>query len=520
MNPPPAADLASPPAAESAAPPHAPASAAPDLGLHWMHRYAQLGPEFYTELRPTPLPAPHPVAVSERLAREIGLDPARLAEPRVVAALTGSGPLAGARPLATVYSGHQFGVWAGQLGDGRALLLGEALTAAGPQEIQLKGAGRTPYSRMGDGRAVLRSSIREFLCSEAMAALGIPTTRALMVTGSPAPVVREEVETAAVVTRLAPSFIRFGHFEHFAANGQDAQLRQLVDYVIDHFYPACRDGEARERLGGSAEAAFLEQVSERTAHLVAHWQAVGFCHGVMNTDNMSILGLTLDYGPFQFMDGFDPGHICNHSDSGGRYAYHRQPNIAYWNLHALAQALLPLIGDQEQAVAALKSYPSVFPQALQARMQAKLGLAITMDDDRTLIDDILKLMAAGRVDYPLFWRRLSDHVAGGSPEPVRDLFADREALDAWQQRYAARRALEADGGAGAGQRMRAVNPKYVLRNHLGELAIRQAKAGDFSGVSRLLAVLQDPFDEHPHAHDEFAGLPPDWASSIEISCSS
>jgi uncharacterized protein YdiU (UPF0061 family) len=353
-----------------------------------------------------------------------------------------------------------------------------------------------------------------------MAALGIPTTRALMVTGSPAPVVREEVETAAVVTRLAPSFIRFGHFEHFAANGQDAQLRQLVDYVIDHFYPACRDGEARERLGGSAEAAFLEQVSERTAHLVAHWQAVGFCHGVMNTDNMSILGLTLDYGPFQFMDGFDPGHICNHSDSGGRYAYHRQPNIAYWNLHALAQALLPLIGDQEQAVAALKSYPSVFPQALQARMQAKLGLALTMDDDRTLIDDILKLMAAGRVDYPLFWRRLSDHVAGGSPEPVRDLFADREALDAWLQRYAARRALEADGGAGAGQRMRAVNPKYVLRNHLGELAIRQAKAGDFSGVSRLLAVLQDPFDEHPHAHDEFAGLPPDWASSIEISCSS
>ncbi len=514
MNLPPVADLT---AAAAALPS---GDALTDLGLQWTHGYAQLGPDFYTELRPTPLPAPHRVAASERLAREIGLDPTRLADPAVVAALTGSGLLAGSRPLATVYSGHQFGVWAGQLGDGRALLLGEAQTAAGPQEIQLKGAGRTPYSRMGDGRAVLRSSIREFLCSEAMAALGIPTTRALMVTGSPAPVVREEVETAAVVTRIAPSFIRFGHFEHFAATGQDDPLRQLSDYVIDRWYPECRDSEARERLGGSAEAALLEHVSERTAALVAQWQAVGFCHGVMNTDNMSILGLTLDYGPFQFMDGFDPGHICNHSDSGGRYAYHRQPNIAYWNLHALAQALLPLIGDQEVAIAALQSYPRVFPQALQARMQAKLGLTLTLDDDRTLIDDILKLMAAGRVDFPLFWRRLSDHVAGGSPEPVRDLFADREALDAWLQRYAARRTQEPEGGAGAGARMRAVNPKYVLRNHLGEIAIRQAKAGDFSGVSRLLAVLQDPFDDHPQAQDEFAGLPPDWASSIEISCSS
>ncbi len=500
----------------------APPSALPgaDLGLRWNHRFAQLGPAFYTELAATPLPAPHLVGLSERLAHQLGLDPAQLATPQAVAALTGSGVLAGARPLASVYSGHQFGVWAGQLGDGRALLLGEADTSDGAQEIQLKGAGRTPYSRMGDGRAVLRSSIREFLCSEAMAGLGIPTSRALAVTGSPAPVLREEVETAAVVTRVAPSFIRFGHFEHFAANGQTQELGQLADYVIDRFYPQCRDGEARERLGGSAVAAFLEQVSERTAALVAQWQAVGFCHGVMNTDNMSILGLTLDYGPFQFMDGFDPGHICNHSDSGGRYAYHRQPNVAYWNLHALAQALLPLINDQEVTLAALQSYPRVFPQALQARMQAKLGLTAVHEDDRTLIDDILKLMAAGRVDYPLFWRRLSEHVAGGSPEPVRDLFADREALDAWLRRYAARRARDADGGVGAGARMRAVNPKYVLRNHLGELAIRQAKAGDFSGVSRLLALLQDPFDDHPLAHEDDAGLPPDWATSIEISCSS
>ena len=265
-------------------------------------------------------------------------------------------------------------------------------------------------------------------------------------------------------------------------------------------------------------AAFLEQVSERTAALMAQWQAVGFCHGVMNTDNLSILGLTLDYGPFQFLDGFDPDHICNHSDSGGRYAYNRQPNVAYWNLYCLGQALLPLIGEQDVAVAALTSYKTVFPRELQARMQAKLGLLHTREDDRTLIEDCLKLLAAGRVDYTLFWRRLSDHVAGGPVDPVRDLFVDRAALDTWLHRYEDRRADEPD--AHAGTRMRAVNPKYVLRNHLGELAIRQAKAGDFSGVARLLAVLQDPFSEHPQAHDEFAGLPPDWASSIEISCSS
>ena len=310
-------------------------------------------------------------------------------------------PVAGTRPLASVYSGHQFGVWAGQLGDGRAILLGET---AGGFEVQLKGCGRTPYSRMGDGRAVLRSSIREFLCSEAMHALGIPTTRALCVTGSDAPVYREEIETSAVVTRVSPSFIRFGHFEHFAANQRDEELRALADYVIDRYYPACRTDD---RFGGNAYAALLEAVSERTAALLAQWQAVGFCHGVMNTDNMSILGLTIDYGPFQFLDGFDPRHICNHSDTGGRYAYNQQPNVAYWNLFCLAQALLPLIGDQEIAVAALESYKTVFPREFEARMRAKLGLAGRRDGDRALIEGVLKLLAQEKVDYTIFWRRLS-----------------------------------------------------------------------------------------------------------------
>ncbi len=485
-----------------------------DLGLAWRNGFARLGPAFYTELQPTPLPAPYQVGLNRPLAAELGLEADLLDTREGVEALTGNTPIAGTRPLASVYSGHQFGVWAGQLGDGRAILLGEAQTSAGPQEFQLKGSGLTPYSRMGDGRAVLRSSIREFLGSEAMQGLGIPTTRALCVTGSDAPVRREEIETAAVVTRVAPSFLRFGHFEHFSARDQHQELASLADYAIDHFYPACRTGG---KFAGNAYAAFLEQVSERTAAMVAQWQAVGFCHGVMNTDNMSILGLTIDYGPFQFLDAFDPGHICNHSDEQGRYAFNKQPNVAYWNLFCLGQALLPLIGDQDLALAALESYKSVFPRELEARMCAKLGLGEAQPGDRELVEGILQLLARDRVDYTIFWRRLSLHVGGDSAESVRDLFLQREAFDGWLMQYSQR--LESAGRAAAARLMLGTNPKYVLRNHLGELAIRQAKLKDYSGVEDLLALVQAPFDEHPGQEDK-AGFPPDWATHIEISCSS
>jgi uncharacterized protein YdiU (UPF0061 family) len=483
-----------------------------DTGLRWNHGFAQLGPAFFTELQPTPLPSPYLVGMNRALAGALGLDPVELASREGVEAFTGSRPLVGARPLASVYSGHQFGVWAGQLGDGRALLLGEAHTAAGPQEFQLKGAGLTPYSRMGDGRAVLRSSIREFLCSEAMQGLGIPTTRALMVTGSDAPVRREDIETASVVTRVAPSFIRFGHFEHFSALGRYDELRALADYVIDRFYPQCRG------TGGNVYAALLEHVAGRTAVMAAQWQAVGFCHGVMNTDNMSILGLTIDYGPFQFLDAFDPGHICNHSDEQGRYAFNRQPNVAYWNLFCLGQALLPLIEDQEAALAALEPYKTVFPRELEARLRAKLGLADAQAGDRELAENVLKLLAKDRVDYSIFWRRLSRHVAGDSLDPVRDLFLDREGFDAWLLHYSER--LTPAGRGLAADLMLKTNPKYVLRNHLGELAIRDAKLKNYSGVDTLLALLQAPFDEHPALQAQYAGFPPDWASKIEISCSS
>jgi uncharacterized protein YdiU (UPF0061 family) len=484
-----------------------------ELGAPWRHGFAALGPAFFTELQPTPLPDPHLVSLNRRLAADLGLDASALAADAGVAAFTGNVLPAGSRPLASVYSGHQFGVWAGQLGDGRAILLGGIETPAGLQELQLKGAGRTPYSRMGDGRAVLRSSIREYLCSEAMHGLGVPTTRALIVTGSPQPVRREEVETAAVVTRLGPSFVRFGHFEHFAAREQIGELRELADYVIATFYPQCR---STDRFNGNAYAAFLEQVSERTAAMVAQWQAVGFCHGVMNTDNMSILGLTIDYGPFQFLDAFVPNHICNHSDETGRYAYNRQPNVAYWNLFCLGQALLPLIADQELALAALESYKTVFPRELESRMRAKLGLAGEQPGDRELVEGILKLLAADRVDYPIFWRRLSHFAAGADVATVRDLFLDRPGFDGWVAQYEAR--LSANRGDAAAAMLR-VNPKYVLRNHLCELAIRQAKLGDFSGVEELLSLVQDPFDEHP-GHEDKAGFPPDWATHIEISCSS
>ena len=491
-----------------------PSPSAPSLSLPWQKGFATLGSDFYTELRPTPLPSPHWVGTSHSVAQLLGLPEGWHQSEEALQALTGNQVLAGSTPLASVYSGHQFGVWAGQLGDGRAILLGEL---AGGHEIQLKGAGRTPYSRMGDGRAVLRSSIREFLCSEAMHGLGIPTSRALCITGSPGLVRREELETAAVVTRVAPSFVRFGHFEHFAANDQEEQLRTLANYVIDRYYPECRSPEATSPWGGNPYAALLHSVSERTAQLMAQWQAVGFCHGVMNTDNMSILGLTLDYGPFQFLDAFVPGHICNHSDHHGRYAYNRQPNIAYWNLFCLAQALLPLIEDQDTALAALESYKTVFPDAFMAQMHKKLGLTQAQDSSEALVEPLLQLLAQNAVDYTIFWRRLSHAVAEGQFEPVRDLFADRAAIDAWLLSYSELLALE--DKALAADLMLNSNPKFVLRNHLGEQAIRAAKGGDFSELATLQRLLERPFDEHP-GHEAYADFPPDWASSISISCSS
>lgn len=499
--------------------------------------FATLGERFLTRLPPMPMPAtwaPYLVGFSPEAAAPLGITRQELDTPAGLAVFSGNAVAPWSDPLATVYSGHQFGVWAGQLGDGRALLLSELQTAEGPCEVQLKGAGRTPYSRMGDGRAVLRSSIREFLCSEAMAGLGIPTTRALCVTGADAPVRREDIETAAVVTRLAPSFVRFGHFEHFAASEQLPQLRALADYVIDRFYPTCRN-EAQPYL------ALLREVARRTAELMADWQAVGFCHGVMNTDNMSILGLTLDYGPFGFLDGFNANHICNHSDTGGRYAYAQQPQIGYWNLFCLAQALLPLFGDDparfvdltdeaqaqpaiDAAQDALLTYRDVYGAAFYARYRAKLGLTTARDEDEALFGDLFKLLHNQRADYTLFFRHLADVRRDDTPavaeaRTVRDYFFDRAAADVWLVAYRQRLQAEPQSDDERAAAMRRVNPKYVLRNHLAEIAIRRAKEKDFSEVENLRAVLARPFDDHPD-FEHYAQPAPDWASSLEVSCSS
>jgi uncharacterized protein YdiU (UPF0061 family) len=484
--------------------------------LPFENSYAGLPPVFHTRLQPTPVPAPYLVCASPEAAELIGLDPSEFHTDRFLQAFAGNSMLPGSQPLAAVYSGHQFGVWAGQLGDGRAILLGDvpAADGSGRMELQLKGSGLTPYSRMGDGRAVLRSSIREFLCSEAMAALGIPTSRALCVIGTDMRVMRETVETGAIATRMAPTFVRFGSFEHWFYNDRKEELRTLTDHVIANFYPELADA-------ANPYAALLAEVSRRTAHLMAQWQAVGFMHGVMNTDNMSILGLTIDYGPFGFMEAFDMGHICNHSDQQGRYAYHMQPKIGQWNCFALGQALLPLIGEVEDVHAALEGYKPAYDEKLDALLHAKLGLRSVMPDDGALFDAMFAAMQNSHVDFTLFFRRLCALKVNepAQDQPLRDLFIDRAAFDAWAMLYRKRLGQENSDDAQRQPAMQAVNPKYVLRNYLAQVAIEKAQAKDFSEVENLRKLLEKPFDEQPK-NEKYAELPPDWASHLEVSCSS
>jgi len=476
--------------------------------------FARLPESFYSRVCPTPVPDPYLVCYSPEALALLDLDASEMKRPELIETLAGNQLLPGMDAIAALYAGHQFGHYVPQLGDGRAILLGEVKNAAGEGwEVQLKGAGRTPYSRGGDGRAVLRSSIREFLCSEAMHALGIPTTRALCIVGSDRPVYREDEETAALVTRLAPSFVRFGSFEVFYYRNQIEPIKHLADYVIERYYPdlATLSDPYPE---------FLRQVALRTAGLMAQWQAVGFSHGVMNTDNMSIVGLTLDYGPFGFLDAFDPGYVCNHSDTAGRYAFDQQPDVAAWNITKLAQALVPLM-SVETASQAISEYPQVFGRAYLERMAAKFGLT-PGGETAGLIMDALQLLAQNHVDYTIFLRRLCDF--DSRPEaanaPLRDLILDRAAFDAWAARYAASLRQQGSVDTERAVAMRRVNPKYILRNHLAEIAIRRAADDrDYSEVNRLHALLMRPFDEQPE-HASYAAEPPDWARKIEVSCSS
>jgi serine/tyrosine/threonine adenylyltransferase len=486
--------------------------------------FSLVGDDAIHAIHPSPIPNPYWVAFSTSAAKLIDLPVGANHLPQDSSWLN---LLAGntlstenhhfQKPIATVYSGHQFGVWAGQLGDGRAILLGEIAGV----ELQLKGAGKTAYSRMGDGRAVLRSSIREFLCSEAMHHLGIPTSRALSVVGSDLPVRRETMETAAVCARIAPSFIRIGHFEHFASTNNLVRLKELADLLIqDHYQDVSQYKNIYLEL--------FRQICKRNAKLVAQWQAVGFCHGVLNSDNISALGLTIDYGPFGFLDQFQIDHICNHSDQAGRYAYHRQPQIMHWNMACLASAFVPLLAleySEEEAQnllsESLSEFPVVFGQTWQACFRKKLGFSTAQDGDIELIERLLQAMHDSRVDFTNFFRGLSSvsTLAAVQDIHLRDSFVDRPAIDQWFTDYIRRLRSESSNDPERKKKMDLVNPKYILRNFLAQRAIEKAQAKDFSEISILLKILENPYAEQTE-YEAYAIPPPPDPQSIEVSCSS
>jgi uncharacterized protein YdiU (UPF0061 family) len=486
----------------------------------------------WSAVTPTPVAAPRLLAYSTEMAQLLGLDGAALRAAEMVEALGGNRLLPGMVSYATCYGGHQFGHWAGQLGDGRAIYLGEVINSSGQRwELQLKGAGPTPYSRRADGRAVLRSSLREFLCSEAMHHLGVPTTRALSLVATGEMVVRDMFydgnpveEPGAVVCRVAPSFTRFGHFEIFASRGEQALLKQLVDFTIARDFPDL--AAASSHYGG-----WFREICVRTARLMAEWMRVGFVHGVMNTDNMSILGLTIDYGPYGWIDDFDPNWTPNTTDAQGRrYCFGRQPQVARWNVERLGDALWGLL-TAEDIAAGLSAYDATYEDCISTVMAAKFGLPQLREGDAELLNEAFALLQRAEADMTEFFRRLA-RVCRNRPDVTTldnafyrdDLYAaHREAFANWLQRYAER--LRSDGVDAAERTagMNAVNPRYVLRNYLAQQAIDRAEQGDVSLIDELLDVLRRPYDEQP-GRDAFSAKRPDWArhkaGCSMLSCSS
>ena len=498
----------------------------------------------YSRVVPVRPVAPQLVAYSPETAALIDLDAAACASPLFTRVFSGDLVLPGMDPHAACYGGHQFGNWAGQLGDGRAINLGETVNRRGEHwTLQLKGAGPTPYSRRADGLAVMRSSLREFLCSEAMHHLGVPTTRALSLILTGERVERDrfydgrvEEEPGAVVCRVAPSFLRFGNYELHAARGELEVLRRLADFTIRTLFPHL--GEPSPAVYGQ----WFAEVCRTTAELMVHWLRVGFVHGVMNTDNLSILGLTIDYGPYGWLEDYDPYWTPNTTDAAGRrYCYGRQPTIAHWNLAQLANALHPLMGDPAPLEQALTDYSRRFEEGWQAAMAAKLGLkAFAADTDTALVQDMLGLLAEVETDMTLFYRHLAEIPAGTAddrpatetlaaplmpalyqPEQLNPAYLEH--LGSWLDRYRARLRHDGLDDRERQQRMDAVNPKYVLRNYLAQLAIDDIAAGNFSLTRELLDVLRHPYDEQP-GRERFAEKRPEWArhrpGCSMLSCSS
>jgi uncharacterized protein YdiU (UPF0061 family) len=494
----------------------------------------------WSRVQPTPVAAPRLLAWSRPLAAELGLDEATMTAPETVQVLAGNATWPGMDPYAANYGGHQFGHWAGQLGDGRAITLGELVRPDGAiAELQLKGAGPTPYSRRADGRAVLRSSLREFLCSEAMHWLGVPTTRALSLVATGDQVVRDmfydgrpEAEPGAIVCRVAPTFLRFGNYELPSARGDTALLRALVDFTLRHHFAELGAP------GPDTYAALLHEVAVRTARLIAHWQAIGFVHGVMNTDNMSIVGLTIDYGPYGWIDDFDLRWTPNTTDAGQRrYAFGNQPGIGMWNVAQLAEALRPLLAKEradEQIERALTAYQETFGGEATRRFGDKLGFGAPRVGDTDLMQQLFDWLQAHETDMTLWFRRLSPLVLADAPPAalppsLRETFygpvpdAHVAAGLAWLQRWWHR--VRASGGdpRATAAAMDRVNPKLVLRNWLAQDAIDAAHAGDLSKLHRLLTAMERPFDELPE-HEDLAQKRPDWARNkpgcSALSCSS
>lgn len=483
------------------------------------NQFYQLGESYFSEVRPEALSNSHLISFNNDVADLLDLDHNIKNQSDFLAFAAGQSLLPDSKPLAMVYAGHQFGHFVPQLGDGRAILLTQIRNTQNQSwDLQLKGAGLTPYSRDGDGRAVLRSSIREYLCGEAMHGLGIASTRALCLLGSDEEVYREQIETGAVLLRVAPSHVRFGSFEFFYHGNQHQQLKPLADHVIDEHFP---------ELKGQPDCylRWLDKVIQLTAVMIAQWQAVGFAHGVMNTDNMSVLGLTMDYGPYGFLDAYNPDFICNHSDYHGRYAFKTQPKVALWNLSCFAQAILPLLSDNpeqaaELAIAALKNYEPLYAEQWLGLMRSKLGLVKADEHDAELIESLLQLLAKNQIDYSIFFRSLCAFKTNNEDHDLlTDPFNDKPGITQWLANYKQRLMQENSGDKERKVRMLHTNPAIILRNYLAQQVIEAADQGDYQPLENLLTALKTPFSVSPETAI-YTTYPPDWADKISVSCSS